>query len=299
MSGYEDVLEEYANPEMKLMKLVVNSGDSMEVTLPIKPNSENNYTIDWGDGTKEKVEPMAYATHTYSSADTEYTVTIDGTVKAIDGDGVFLDSNSVIKVEQWGELGLTRVNFGWCNKLVEIASPTKNSFKDVTDFSYAFIGTRITTIPENLFANCPNVTDFSYAFDGTGITSIPENLFANCPNVTNFSGAFRWTKITKIPESLFANCPNAISFTATFAGTEITTIPEKLFDNCMKVESFVETFVGCGNLKGMAIELWTRGTNESSNDYKGTPDGEGCFSGDTQLDNYDQIPEYWLQDRIS
>ena len=242
LSNYEDVLEEYANPEIKLMKLIVNSGDSMEVTLPIKPNSENDYTIDWGDGTKEKVDPMAYATHTYSSASTEYTVTIDGTVKEIDAHNVS-DSDSIEKVAQWGELGLTKVNFWGCGNLVEIASPTKNSFKDVTNFSDAFASTRITSIPENLFANCPNVTDFSFAFYATGITSIPKGLF----------------------------------------------------DNCMKVESFDTTFAVCQNLKGLAIELWTRGTNDSSNNYQGTPDGWGCFGGSEQLDNYEQIPEYWKQ----
>ena len=249
LSNYEDVLEEYANPEIKLMKLIVNSGDSMEVTLPIKPNSENNYTIDWGDGTKEKVDPMEYATHTYSSARTEYTVTIDGTVKEIDeyNGGNLLSSDSIVKVAQWGELGLTKVNFYECYNLVEIASPTKNSFKDVTDFSYAFESTSITSIPENLFANCPNVTDFSDAFGSTSITSIPE----------------------------------------------------KLFDNCMKVESFLETFGWCEELKGLAIELWTRGSNNSSNDYQGTPDGEGCFSGCEQLENYEQIPSYWKEDRVS
>ena len=245
LSNYEDVLEEYANPEIKLMKLIVNSGDSMEVTLPIKPNSENNYTIDWGDGTKEKVDPMAYATHTYSSASTEYTVTIDGTVKEIDASDVS-DSDSIVKVAQWGELGLTKVNFAWCGNLVEIASPTKNSFKDVTDFSSAFAQTEITSIPENLFANCPKVTNFSWAF----------------------------------------------------LRTEITSIPKGLFDNCMKVESFVSTFYACAELKGLAIELWTRGTNSGLNDYQGTPNGWGCFYGCEQLDNYDQIPAYWVKNNV-
>ena len=298
MSSYEDVLEEYANPEIKLMKLIVNSGDSMEVTLPIKPNSENDYTIDWGDGTKEKVDPMEYATHTYSSASTEYTVTIDGTVKEIDAGNRFnpFSSDSIVKVAKWGELGLTKVSFNYCSNLVEIASPTKNSFKDVTNFSHAFHSTGITSIPENLFASCPNVTDFSYAFHSTGITSIPENLFANCPNVTDFSHAFVYTQITSIPENLFANCPNVTNFKFAFCNTRITNIPESLFDNCTKVESFNNTFACCGELKGLAIELWTRGTNDSSNNYQGTPDGWGCFGGSEQLDNYEQIPSYWKEE---
>ena len=298
MSNYEDVLEEYANPEIKLMKLIVNSGESMEVTLPIKPNSENNYTIDWGDGTKEKVDPMAYATHTYSSASTEYTVTIDGTVKEIDAYNVS-DSDAIVKVAQWGELGLTKVNFAWCGNLVEIANPTKNSFKDVTDFSHAFAQTEITSIPENLFANCPNVTDFSYAFYDTGITSIPENLFANCPEVICFSGTFGSTEITSIPENLFAKCPEVIDFSCTFQGSRIRSIPKGLFDNCMKVECFAGTFEVCSELKGLAIELWTRGDNDSSNDYHGTPDGCACFYGCEQLDNYEQIPSYWKESGVA
>lgn len=40
-----------------------------------------------------------------------------------------------------------------CINLTEIASPTKNSFKNITNFSKTFAYTGVTSIPEDLFAN--------------------------------------------------------------------------------------------------------------------------------------------------
>ena len=57
LANYEDVINEYTNPELKSMKLVINSGASKAITLPITPNEENNYTINRGDGTTERIEP--------------------------------------------------------------------------------------------------------------------------------------------------------------------------------------------------------------------------------------------------
>ena len=63
-------------------------------------------------------------------------------------------------------------------------------FKEgITDFTDAFSSCRtLTSIPENLFANCPEVTNFSNAFYGCwALKSIPKNLFDNNRKVTTFS----------------------------------------------------------------------------------------------------------------
>ena len=167
------------NPEAKKMKLVVNTsllyGKEFEFYIP--ENEENSYEIDLGDGNLIKSEEVDnnYVKHTYQDEE-KYTVTISGVVKQL---GISTN-NGLIKIEQWGELGLESLYraFYNCYKLTEIASPTKNSFKDVTNFYACFEYTGITSIPENLFANCPNVTDFNKCFSYTEITSIPEKLFA-------------------------------------------------------------------------------------------------------------------------
>ena len=64
--------------------------------------------------------------------------------------------------------------------------------EDVTDLSNAFLRCyALISVPENLFANCPNVTNFQETFSlCTALKYIPENLFANCPEVTDFSYTF-------------------------------------------------------------------------------------------------------------
>ncbi len=182
----------------------------------------------------------------------------------------------------------------------EIASPTENSFSNLIGICLAY--TSIQSIPENLFANCPNVTNFYRAFEECrSLESIPANLFANCPNVTNFYCAFEECRsLESIPANLFANCPNVTNFESTFGNCKnITSIPEKLFDNCKKVESFKGTFWGCSMLTGNAPELWKRGTNSEENEYKGNPNGEDCFAVCGGLENWNEIPDYWKSGRPS
>ena len=52
--------------------------------------------------------------------------------------------------------------------------------------------TSLTTIPEELFADCPNAVNFNSTFVACrSLTTISEELFANCPNVVDVSYTFR------------------------------------------------------------------------------------------------------------
>ena len=57
------------------------------------------------------------------------------------------------------------------------------------------------------------------------------------------------------------------------------------------------TVEGCTGLTGNAPELWKMGTNNTENNYQGTPDGAGCFNNCTGLTNYNEIPDYWKSAR--
>ena len=159
--------------------------------------------------------------------------------------------------------------------------------EDVTDLSNAFYRCALlTSIPENIFANCPNVTNFEETFsDCTALTEIPENIFANCPEVTSFFQAFHdCSALTSIPEKLFANNPKVTNFAYTFHACDaltvipenlfahnpkvtdfddtfsscraLTSIPENLFANCPEVTSFMNTFWGCWALKSIPTGLF-------------------------------------------
>ena len=277
--------------EKKALKFLVNSGDDGIVGMPIIANQYGEYEINWGDGTTgiegkltskigievASIDKIYIAdnagnaiTHIYSEKNKEYVVTITGNFNVINTNVFNYTPEKIIEVLQWGETGLTYINLSDSINLRKIASPTENSFINIEDFSYTFYGcTSLTSIPENLFANCPNVQSFEGTFQGcTNLTSIPKDLFANCPNVESFMRTFyECTSLTSIPENLFANCPN--------------------------VESFRETFRGCTNLTGNPIPLWERVENGSSNGYIGIPKGNACYYRCENLNDYNNIPDYW------
>ena len=259
LSGYEDKLNEYTNSDDGSLKIVVNSGDDKTVSIG---DYGSNFTVDWGDGTKEnsgyevgsskklasiesvKVAEIAELTHTYSEVNKEYTISISGNYTLLTS----YTEEKVIEIAQWGETELERIDFEGCTNLTKIASPTNNSFK--------------------------NITDFSQAFMNTGLTSIPEDLFANCPNATNFTG--------------------------TFCNTKITEIPEELFKNCNKVESFWGTFANCTELTNY-LPLWESQYYNGGNTNVGIDKvGESCYGGCTKLlqkeENLNAIPEFWRTD---
>ena len=271
--------------------MLVNSGDTGFVNLPIAGEIDDSTKVDWGDGViatgDKKIHNNRYASvtqndsvknriadldskyteHTYPEKNKDYIVTITGKCTGLRTDS---ENDNILEIIQWGETGLRVVRLEDCIKLRKIASPTEKSFEKVTDFSYGF-------------------------YECTSLISIPENLFANCTNVTTFEGTF-WTceSLTSIPENLFANCPNATTFTRTFSDCiKLKSIPENLFVNCLNVTDFIGTFYGCTGLTGEPIKLWERVPNGSENNYIGTPDGLGCYCNATGLNNYENIPEYW------
>ena len=297
-------LESDKGKEELILEYEVAAGDTIQLPYYISTRdgdtTEFNFQVDWGDGTTEtgitNDNISTKSKHQYQNAGT-YDIKIKGKYECLDCSGDAMETanyDKLKKVKQWGTTGLKYVAFNYCSNLNEIVSPTENSFSNLIGIRLAY--TSIQSIPENLFANCPNVTNFSYLFiQCENLKSIPEKLFANCPNVTSFQGTFVYcSNLTSIPEKLFANCPNVMSFEGTFQScNSITSIPEKLFDNSKKVESFKRTFCGCSMLTGKAPELWKRGTNSEENEYKGNPNGEDCFAVCGVLENRDEIPDYW------
>lgn len=297
-------LESDKGKEELILEYEVAAGDTIQLPYYISTGdgdtTEFNFQVDWGDGTTEtgitNDNISTKSKHQYQNAGT-YDIKIKGKYESLECSGDAMETanyDKLKKVKQWGTTGLKYVAFNYCSNLNEIVSPTENSFSNLIGIRLAY--TSIQSIPENLFANCPNVTSFQGTFAlCSNLTSIPEKLFANCPNVTDFSYLFEHCEnLESIPEKLFANCPNVMSFERTFQTcNSITSIPEKLFDNSKKVESFKKTFYGCSMLTGNAPELWKRGTNSEENEYKGNPNGEDCFAVCGGLENWDEIPDYW------
>ena len=172
----------YALPERAVdrtaLKFLVNSGDDGIVVLPVSKDDygEGGYEVAWGDGTTGRDETVIatketelasldgikLATgipsgmpHTYPESNKEYEVTITGGCRYINSGDENTTKDKIIEVLQWGETGLEEIALEYCVNLRKIASPTANSFANITDFFRAFSGcTSLTSIPADLFANC-------------------------------------------------------------------------------------------------------------------------------------------------
>lgn len=199
--------------------------------------------------------------------------------------------------------------FSRCTSLTKIPENLFKNNSQVKSFKRAFQNcTNLKNIPENLFANNKEVTSFDDTFSGcTSLIEIPEKLFSNNIKAIefgddwDFNGTFTGcTSLTTVPENLFKNNKIATNFDGVFMGcTNLRNIPENLFENNLEAKSFINCFALCSNLQGKEIELWTRGTNDSTNEYKGNPDGKACYYNCTELDHYNDIPEYWKMETQS
>ena len=336
----EVTLDPDTGKEALILEYQVAAGDTIELPYGLKwygysdgteYDATFNFEVDWGDGTKESeitnVNIAEKAKHQYQNEGT-YDIKITGTYESL---MLYDISNNykaregiekLTKVKQWGTTGIKNIILLELQNLIEIATPTESSFKDLTKVTFTASG--IESVPEKLFANCKNITDLGACFAGcTDLTTIGDYAFANCKSVENFDLCFSGcTNLTAIGDYAFANCDkvirfgdlglggtqtlttvgdyvfsgcsNAEDFTYLFANSQaLTTIGKNIFYGCDSVQSYRFAFADCINLTGTVPELWTLGSNTEENEYIGIPDGKGCFNKCRKLDNYAEIPDYW------
>ncbi len=263
-----DENEIVAETEKKAIKFLVNSGDDGYVVIPVSLGEwkKGNFEVDWGDGTTGVDDMFLSQTDMKIASTNEIYV-----AKTVLG-GVphrYSDKNKEYIVTITGT-----------------CSGISSTFSNVTrDRIIEVLQWGETGLEYINLGNCNNLRK---------IASPSENSFINIEAENGFAGAFGYcTSLTEIPEDLFSNCPQVKSFTHTFAYSGLEEIPENLFANCSDVEWFQGTFAECSNLTGNAINLWQRVPNGESNNYIGTPNGNGCYAGCTNLNDYLNIPEYW------
>ena len=199
-------------------------------------------------------------------------------------------------------------NFSSClSNCIRLTSIPENLFANntaVTNFSSCLSGcTSLTSIPETLFASNTAVTDFSACFQHCfDLTSIPANLFANNTAVTDFSDCFNGCSglTGSIPANLFANNTAVTDFSYCFYDCEGLTgsIPENLFANNTAVTDFGDCFYNCRELTGN-VPIDNDGTPIYNRSGSGKPGYTivtyytDCFRNCYGLTDYDSIPEGW------
>ncbi len=252
-----------------------------------------NFTVDYGDGTVQKVTSYndENRIHTYANAGT-YEVSITGLCEGWSFFNITNNRENIVEFKQWGVIRAKHIDFASCTNLTgKIPIPTTNSFNEMDSLRLLFYGcTNLTCkIPSNLFKNGSHIVTLRNVFNFCGVTgNIPANLFSNCTNMENLTYIFGGaesitgnipenllknnTKLKgegaegifsemhnisgEIPEGLLENCTEITSVFRLFDRCEKLTgnIPEKLLYNCKKVNSVGCMFKECTGLTGSIPE---------------------------------------------
>ena len=236
----------------------LNSGEDNHVELDIGYNSQNEFSINWGDGspiiTFSKFSGSTYLEtnrkHNYPSVGGPYTVTITGSLPG----GICFGSID------WRSRGPEY-------RLIEVKDPML-PVNDI-EFNNTFGGcTNLTKVPADLFKKNPGIQ----IFDGTfgrcdSLKTIPRDLFKYNQEAEEFKFTFWGSGLESIPAGLFDSNVNAKVFDATFAVCESITapIPPGLFDHNTQALEIKSVFEGDYNLTGTIPPLLFRYNTEVLN----------------------------------
>jgi len=278
--------------KQSLVFVVETSNANPTYTLNITqymPGSVNDFIVDWGDETTSHIQSAtdSQRAHTYTNHG-RHTIKIEGVAE----EGFVLQGSQVKEVLTGfpESMNIKSEMFIYTFANSDITSIPADMFKYVPNLKYVerlFEGSKIETIPENLFAHNTQIVCFEDTFASCKqLREIPENLFANNVNVTSFLNTFATcTSLTSIPSNLFANNTQVVNFQYVFQNCpNIQSIPSNLFSNLTNLTDVKGAFLSCTSLTGNAIELWN---NAQITQYV------DCYRNCTNLDNYASIPSAW------
>jgi hypothetical protein len=254
-----------------------------------------NLFINWGDGSANS--PLITASsstnriHTFVTPGT-YTITISGFMPGFRVNNNSSIRNLITELVQWGVVGLRTIDFHGCQNLTSIPGSASLSgvggytgLAEVINFSSLFQGTRITSIPSDLFQYSPNATTFSNTFSSIlTLTTVPNGLFDSVPNATTFASCFfGCTSLTSVPSTLFDQNTIAVNFSGTFYNCRaLTNVLQFTYNTNVTIFNNVYYMSSTSNaLTGTAPTLWLRTP---------TPSGTRAFFNCTGLTNYASIP---------
>jgi len=253
-----------------------------------------NLTISWGDGSMSSAILLSTSSdriHTYVSAGT-YTITISGFMPGFRVDNNASIRNLITELVQWGIVGLRTINFYGCVNLTAIPGSGALSavggytgLAEVVSFASFMRGTRITSIPSDIFDYSPNATTFTDTFSSiTTITTVPNGLFDNVPLATTFASSFfACTNLATVPSTLFDLNVNVVNFSATFRNCQaLTNVLQFTNNTIVTIFNNVYNMSSTSNaLTGTAPELWNRSP---------IPAGSAAFRNCVNLSNFASIP---------
>ena len=254
--------------------------------------------ITWGDGNTSPLitaSNSANRIHTYTTAGT-YTVSISGFMPGFSVNNNAANRVLITELVQWGIVGLRTVNFYGCQNLTSIPGSTSLSgvggytgLAEVVNFSNFLNGTKITSIPADIFDYSPKATIFIGTFASIStISTVPAGLFDSVPNATTFQNCFfACSTLTSVPSTLFDLNVSVTSFNGTFRNCRaLTNVLQFTYNTSVTTFTQVYDMSSTTNaLSGTAPTLWTRIPVPTGIQY--------AFRNCTGLTNYASIPSTW------
>ncbi len=289
-------------------------------SMDIMFNAWGDFTIDWGDGSKETISRTTTDTkekiysHTYASAGT-YEIKFAGTptgypsklTSAVSG-----ERHSQVAVIQFRDpynTSTSKCNIASVSGKFGSLFPTLTSALTGSDVQPGFKSTfskcaQLTEIPSDLFdgvSGAPIDGMFQETFADSGLTDIPDGLFSGISGELTanlFAFTFAGTPIESIPAGLFAGLSGNVppyTFWGTFYGcSNLAAIPVGLFDGVTVLEAgtmaFGSTFADCVNLSGPSAQM-SDGTYLYNLDGFTDMESRGTYENCTGLSDYDDMPD--------
>jgi hypothetical protein len=200
--------------------------------------------------------------------------------------------NLITELVQWGIVGLRSVNFYGCVNLTLIPGSDDldlvggyTGLNEVISFANFMRGTRITSVPSDIFDYSPNATTFTDTFSSIStLTTVPTGLFDSATSATTFASCFfGCIALTSVPSTLFDTNTNVTNFSGTFRNCRsLTNILQFTFNTGVTIFNNVYNMSSTTNsLAGTAPEIWNRTP---------TPAGTDAFNNCTGLSNFASIP---------
>jgi surface protein len=184
------------------------------ITLPLLGTV--NATINWGDFSQSGAFFSGNQTHTYANPG-NYIVIISGTVTHFGANFLNIDNPCLKAVLSWDNVGLTSLNYAFCNAS-SLTSVPSSLPATVTDLSSMFFYATSFNSPIGNW-NTTNVTDMNNMFYEATSFNQPINSW-NTANVTNMTSMFFHAESFNQPISAW-NTVNVISMTDMFEGAII------------------------------------------------------------------------------
>ena len=266
-------LTEEGQDEMDMVfEVRASENNDYTVYLPVKgADSDNDFTINWGDGVFERVNassPNAGApvSHHYSGiteAGQSFRVILSGTIRKLYSEDIPRGKRTgITAVLQWGKTGLREMNYAFKGQanLTLLGADETLAFGEVIDFYEAFSECpRLTDLSPHLFYHATKAQSFNSVFrDCISLKVIPARLFSSCQSAQYFQQAFhRCTSLERVPEGLFSHCGNAISFEWCFGECRnISSIAPTVFEACTNAGDFSYTFYNCSQVESIPEALF-------------------------------------------